>query len=682
MTSPPSSPGPPTGGRRGVATQGRHHSVYGHGQVADGVVVDLSVVADRRPGVEGDRVDVAVGAQPGARCSRATLPQRPLPRRCSPTTSICRSAARSSSAVSGPRPLATRRPERQRPRAGGRHRGRGARIVCSPDCEAAACSTPSGRASARWRSSSGPRSPSYRRRHQARRLPAVLPGSRGACWTTQRLLDADGRFDTVQGAVVPGPERVVVPPGAAGAAFSADGEAPDDGALLAGLSDEAPGGGDQLGRPTSPTSTGSRRWERLLRGNGQWFQPAPVAHHVRRRRTGGGRRREPSRPGLTPADLGTFGQVVLSPRSAATPSRSPLLQLPDDDRCFTFNLIRIPTRPDDDRSGADGAGEPGHLRAGARRGGRLYPVSAFPMSRGTGVTTSGRWDQLGPGQAGFDPRRRADPGLRRVLTCNEDRVRTDPRVRSGRSRAWPRAQPREPVADLSKIVFRWSCTVYAERCNRSAISAVAQTVRHQLRDHTLPLGEAVGVSDRRRQLGGPRCFEQNGHPIGSDERSPHDNPTATGTCGRWRWPDPQRCHSRRASSGWRRRVLRSAVGLVNRHVGSELVEPLLGRPIGPSRPCCPRPARGIQSRTARCRRWLHRGASPAARRRPGCSPGTNEPHVGCGEVRAAGAAQQRQSTPATGRTCEHRTQLVGETIRAAHLALTQAALEVSCGSRH
>ena len=128
------------------------------------------------------------------------------------------------------------------------------------------------------------------------------------------------------------------------AAFSADGEAPDNGReLLAGLSDERP----EAEISSSPYLAHVDRLaalERLLRGNGQWFHPHPwlttFIGDAQVEAVGGG---ELAR--LTPADLGTFGQVVLSPirRDAVT---SPLLQLPDDDRSFTFNLIRIPTTDD------------------------------------------------------------------------------------------------------------------------------------------------------------------------------------------------------------------------------------------------------------------------------------------------------------------------------------------------
>jgi cytokinin dehydrogenase len=81
---------------------------------------------------------------------------------------------------------------------------------------------------------------------------------------------------------------------------------------------------------------------------------------------------------LTPADLGAFGQIVLSAFRRRSVS-SLLLRLPHDDLCFAFNLVRIPTTGTDaDRLVA--ANRTAYERiCGA--GGTLYPVSAFPMSR-------------------------------------------------------------------------------------------------------------------------------------------------------------------------------------------------------------------------------------------------------------------------------------------------------------
>ena len=145
-----------------------------------------------------------------------------------------------------------------------------------------------------------------------------------------RLLAADGRFDAVQGAIVPEP--------GGGFAFRLDAatffdEAPrHDDALLAGLSDDP-------ARRQPVTTTYDDHLRRLapleaaLRANGQWSFPHPwLTTFV------GDARVEPvvgaELAALDPAaDLGPFGQVVLSPirRSAIS---SPLLRMPPDDLCW------------------------------------------------------------------------------------------------------------------------------------------------------------------------------------------------------------------------------------------------------------------------------------------------------------------------------------------------------------
>jgi FAD/FMN-containing dehydrogenase len=192
----------------------------------------------------------------------------------------------------------------------------------------------------------------------------------------ERLLAGDDRFDAVQGAILAAPTG--------GWTFRLDavkdfsGTPPDDDALLAGLSDDParrqPGTLAYFGYLNRIAAL-----EAALRANGQWSFPHPwLTTFI------GDSKVEPVVGGelarLTPADLGTFGQVVLSPirRQAIT---SPLLRLPSDGLCYAFNLVRIPT--------TDSATEATRLveanRAAYARvrdaGGTLYPVGAFPMSR-------------------------------------------------------------------------------------------------------------------------------------------------------------------------------------------------------------------------------------------------------------------------------------------------------------
>ena len=113
---------------------------------------------------------------------------------------------------------------------------------------------------------------------------------------------------------------------------------------------------------------------------------------------------------LTPADLGTFGQITLTAfrRQAVTTS---LLRLPTDDLYYAFNLVRIPT--------TDSIIEARRLIAANRAtyarvrsaGGTLYPVSALPMSRADWRRHfASTFDRLREAKRRFDPDDVLTPG--------------------------------------------------------------------------------------------------------------------------------------------------------------------------------------------------------------------------------------------------------------------------------
>jgi cytokinin dehydrogenase len=192
----------------------------------------------------------------------------------------------------------------------------------------------------------------------------------------QRRLTADGRFDSVQGAIV-------AAPGGAwtfklDAAKGFDAQPPDDSALLEGLSDQRPMATlttlpniDYFGRLSA--------LEQALRANGQWRYPHPWLTTF----IGDGaveRVVSAELAQLQSADLGPFGQIVLSPfvsRAVACP----LLRLPADALCYAFNLIRVPpTERSADAEPLVAANRRIYERVAAH-GGTLYPVSAFAMTR-------------------------------------------------------------------------------------------------------------------------------------------------------------------------------------------------------------------------------------------------------------------------------------------------------------
>lgn len=147
----------------------------------------------------------------------------------------------------------------------------------------------------------------------------------------------------------------------------------------------------------------------MLRSNGQWWFPHPwlatFVGDAAVESVGGGELAD-----LPPADLDPLGQLVLSP-ILRDPVRSPLLRLPPDPVCYTFNLFRLPA--------TDEAGEARRLvmanRATYERvrdaGGTLYPVSAFPMSRDDWHQHFGAaWGRLRDAKQHFDPGHVLTPG--------------------------------------------------------------------------------------------------------------------------------------------------------------------------------------------------------------------------------------------------------------------------------
>jgi cytokinin dehydrogenase len=191
----------------------------------------------------------------------------------------------------------------------------------------------------------------------------------------QRLLASERRFEGIQGAVLAAPTG--------GWMFRLDlvkdlsGDPPDETALLAGLSDDR-ARAEPTNLPYLDYLDRLAALERLLRSGGWWPFPHPwLTTFV------GDAAVEAVAAGelakLTPADLGPLGQVVISPILRES-VRTPMLRLPPDPVCYTFNLVRLPAT--DDAVGA------GRLVTANRAiyervrdaGGTLYPVSAFPMS--------------------------------------------------------------------------------------------------------------------------------------------------------------------------------------------------------------------------------------------------------------------------------------------------------------
>jgi cytokinin dehydrogenase len=355
-------------GRR-FAAQGRRHSVFGRAQARNGVVADMGRLRTIHA-VQRDRVVVDAGAT-WREVVAATLPHGRTP---PVLTDYLDLSVGGTLAVGGVGSATSRLGvvsdhvlELQVVT------GRGEEVTCSPDRHPSLFDAVRG----------GLGQVGIITRATLRLVPApkwvrrflLFYPDLATMLGDQRLLVNEHRFDGVQGAVLAAP--------AGGWTFRLDlttqftGDPPDDVALLAGLSDDRP----RAQPSTLPYLDHLNRFnalEQVLRSNGQWWFPHPwlttFVGDASVESVVGGELAE-----LPPADLGPLGQVVVSP-ILREPVRSPLLRLPPDPVCYTFNLFRLPA--------TDDAGEARRLVTANRAidervrdaGGTLYPVSAFPMS--------------------------------------------------------------------------------------------------------------------------------------------------------------------------------------------------------------------------------------------------------------------------------------------------------------
>ncbi|HEV7651680.1 MAG TPA: FAD-binding protein [Actinophytocola sp.] len=355
-----------------IAPQGQSHSVWGRSMTSNGVVVDMSALHSVRS-VQSDRVVVDAGAK-WSEVLAATLPQGKTP----PVLADYLELSVGGTLVVGGVGGTTSSYGVQADNVIELEvvTGRGDKVTCSPhrnsdlfDAVRAGLGQVGIVTSATLKLVAAPAS--------VRRFLLVYPDL-ATFLHDARLLSGDNRFDAVQGAILPSPAGGWVYRLDAAKYFT--GDAPDDAALTAGLSDVAASRQastlayfDYLNRLAG--------LEAALRGNGQWFFPHPWLTTF----IGDSRVESVVSDELTrvnpPADLGMFGQVVLSPikRSAIS---SPLLRTPSDSLVYAFNFVRVPTT-------ADAANAQrlvdvnkqiyGRVKAA---GGELYPVSALPMSQG------------------------------------------------------------------------------------------------------------------------------------------------------------------------------------------------------------------------------------------------------------------------------------------------------------
>ena len=322
--------------RRKVAARGLGHSVFGRAQARGGIVIDMRHLRTVHQ-VENDQVVVGAGAT-WSEVLAATLPRGLTP----PVLTDYLELSVGGTLVVGGVGGTTSRHGVQSDNVVELDvvTGRGEKITCSPrsnpdlfDSVRAGLGQVGLITRATLKLIAAPK---------AIRLYALTYPDLKSMLSDQRLLAAENRFEALQGAIVPAPAGWTFRIDAV-SHFSAD-DAPDDGGLLAGLSAKGPAAKistlpylDYLNRLAA--------LERLLRSNGQWSYPHPwLTTFVGDAAVESIVMGELDR--LKPADLGPFGQIVLSPlrRSAIA---SPLLQLPTDELIYAFNLVRIPTTDDD-----------------------------------------------------------------------------------------------------------------------------------------------------------------------------------------------------------------------------------------------------------------------------------------------------------------------------------------------
>jgi hypothetical protein len=189
--------------------------------------------------------------------------------------------------------------------------------------------------------------------------------------------------------------------------------------------------------------------ERALRANGQWHLPHPwlttfVGDSAVEEVVGAELAR------MTPADLGEFGQVVLSAfrRRSVT---SPLLRLPADELCYAFNLIRIPTTgstAEADRLVAANRAAYERVRSA---GGTLYPVSALPWHRRTAPAPSVQRSAAGraraPSRTACSPGYEVFPDRSRIVSASSHSPRSSvmPADIKDRSAGWSTTTQRRSI---------------------------------------------------------------------------------------------------------------------------------------------------------------------------------------------------------------------------------------------
>jgi FAD/FMN-containing dehydrogenase len=223
----------------------------------------------------------------------------------------------------------------------------------------------------------------------------------------QRRVLGEGRFDQLQGAVLPdgsGGWRYQLD----GAVFHGSGSAPDDKAVLSGLSDER-GAAIIVDLTYREDALAFAKFEDLLRSKGQWSSPQPWLLTFLRG-SNAERIAADILAGLKGDAVGPFGRITLYPLLTKA-FQTPMVRLLAEDIVFVFNLIRIPPS-NDAAAAARMVAENRTLYDRIREaGGVQYPVGALAMSPSDWeVHFASRWPQLREAGRRYDPGHLLAPG--------------------------------------------------------------------------------------------------------------------------------------------------------------------------------------------------------------------------------------------------------------------------------
>ncbi|WP_334355316.1 MULTISPECIES: FAD-binding protein [unclassified Bradyrhizobium] len=384
-----------------VAARGQGHSIYGRALAEDGVVVDMSAMSAIRD-IKPDRVVVDAGAT-----WRDLLDATLAPALTPPVlTNYLGLSIGGTIAVGGIGATSSRHGmQTDNVIALDVVTGDGNEVSCSaaenPDLFNAVraglgqCGIVT-RATLRLT-----RAPERIRRFQLfyRDLPSLM--------ADQRRVLTEGRFEQLQGAVLPdgsGGWRYQLD----GAVYHANGSAPDDKAVLSGLSDER-GAAVIADLTYHEDALAFGKFESLLRSKGQWFNPQPWLLTFLR---GSNAERVAGDilAGLKGDAVGPFGRITLYPLLTKA-FHTPLVRLPAEDIVFVFNLIRIPA-PNDAATAERMVAENRTLFDRIREaGGVQYPVGAFAMSPADWeIHFESGWPQLRDAKRRYDPGHLLTPG--------------------------------------------------------------------------------------------------------------------------------------------------------------------------------------------------------------------------------------------------------------------------------